>query len=118
MIDKDPIDNAIEVLNRIHKADPTILQTLIFTRVPCNETLAKDPTVQVGCIDSKWPGTEPKEWEVGILGIINGLFGVDDRNIGYIAADLDNEGNIINFTRIGFKDDEVYIHEIDTVKED
>ena len=63
----DPIDRAIEVLNRVHQADPTVLPALIEYRVPCNDAVADDPTVQVrGGYDS--PVT------VGLLGIINGLF--------------------------------------------
>lgn len=88
----DPIDNAVEVLNRLHKADPFVMQNLIFMRVPCNEAVAKDPTIQVG-VDHKGAAT------VGILGIINGLFGVDDRGIGYIYAHLGKSGNVLGFSK-------------------
>jgi hypothetical protein len=89
----DHIDEAIAVLNRIHKSDPSVLPALIFHRVPCNQTLADDPTVQVGKT-----GQEDVEWEVGLLGIINGLFGIQEDGFGYIAANFD-KGMILNFTR-------------------
>lgn len=73
------INEAIEVLNRVHAADPSVLPTLIALRVPCNEAVADDPSVQVGT-------TEHGGFEVGVLGIINGIFGVNARNAGYIAA--------------------------------
>ena len=82
-------EDAIEVLNRIHSTDPTVLPQLIAYRVPCNEGLVDDPTVQVGVHD----GTA----EVGLLGIINGIFGVDERSWGFIAAIYDDDGVLLGF---------------------
>ena len=88
----DAIDNAIEVLNRVHAADPTILPALIQHRVPCNEAVCDDPTVQVGLHDG--------EWKVGLLGIVNGLFGVVEAGgSGWICADFDDEGTLVWFFR-------------------
>lgn len=87
------VDHAIGVLNRIHKADSSVLNALINYRVPCNEELADDPTVQVG---KRNPGPG---MEVGLLGIINGIFGVQKDNTGYIAAVADGNGMLIRFER-------------------
>lgn len=89
----DHIDDAIAVLNRIHETDPTVLPKLIFYRVPCNEALSDDPTVQVGRSDK-----EDADWEVGLLGIINGLFGIQEDGFGYIVAQFE-EGSILRFSR-------------------
>lgn len=89
------IDQAIEVLNRIHKADPSVMQSLIFHRVPCNQLVADDPTVQVGHSEHLSEG-----WEVGILGIINGLFGVDENKWGHIYANFDDHGVLVNFSKV------------------
>lgn len=90
-MDTEAIDQAVEVLNRIHKADPSVLDSLIRYRVPCNEELANDPTVQVR--------VHHEVTDVGILGIINGLFGVDENNWGYIYANFNGMGYLENFTR-------------------
>lgn len=87
-------DEAIEVLNRIHKADPTVLPALIAHRVPCNKDVAVDPTVQVGLRADKSGG-----YEVGFLGVINGFFGVDDNTWGFIAAIYDDDGVLTHFRR-------------------
>lgn len=88
----DAIDQAVEVLNRLHLADPTVMQTLVYQRVPCNQAVAEDPTIQVGgAVNAPM---------VGILGIINGLFGVNDQSLGYIVANIDGKGKILNFSRL------------------
>lgn len=90
----DEVQTAIEVLNRIHAADPSVLPALIAHRVPCNRAVADDPTVQVGKID----GTDD-EWEVGLLGIVNGLYGVQGpKGVGFIAAHYDDEHRLTHFT--------------------
>lgn len=92
-LDASAVDRAIEVLNRIHAADPTVLPALIAHRVPCNIAVGDDPTVQVGKID----GTDQDE--VGLLGIINGLFGVQGpKAVGFIAANYDDDHNLTNFS--------------------
>lgn len=91
-----PADEAIAVLNRIHAADPSVLPALIAHRVPCNETVADDPTVQVG--------KQGDGWEVGLLGIVNGFFGVDERTWGFIAAVYDDDGVLTHFRRTGQDD--------------
>lgn len=83
MKDTDPItaDYAIKILNEGLVADPNAFGSLIDIRVPCGERLARHPTIQVGHY-----GTGVR---VGLLGIINGLFGVDVRGYGPISAILD-----------------------------
>lgn len=88
---KQTVKNAIDVLNRINELDSTVLPQLIKYRVPCNEALADDPTVQVGKLMDG-------AWEVGLLGIINGFFGVDENEVGYIYAHLDGLGGILKFS--------------------
>ena len=94
------VDKAIDVLNRIHSADPSVLSNLIFSRVPCNEELANDPSVQVGVVPKKYE-LDDELWEVGLLGIINGIFGVDEDGYGYIAANFDPlTGYLSDFSRL------------------
>lgn len=92
------VDRAVAILNQIHQMDPTVLPALINYRVPCNEILADHPTVQVGPID-KISNTGPAE--VGLLGILNGIFGtVPGHGYGYIAAHYDDARNLTHFERM------------------
>lgn len=90
------IDEALEVLNRLAKADSKAAYRLICARVECNQVVADDPTIQVGHVDDD-PG---KPFEVGVLGLLNGLFGIDDRGWGAITAVVDGE-RVPVFTRAG-----------------
>lgn len=92
------LDEALAVLNRIHAADPRVMPLLLGTRVMCNEALADDPTVQVGCV-RRTVDVVPGVWEVGFLGILNGIFGVDETGWGYIAAKFSDAGDLIEFVR-------------------
>lgn len=95
----DPIDRAVEVLNEALAADRTIVDQMFRSEWPCNEALAEHPTIQVG----------PTFWADGdhtvcrLLGIINGIFGVDAGNRGPISmqvngADEDPPG-VVEFLR-------------------
>ena len=64
------LDMAINALNRALAADPEAMKALIEYRVPCNEALAKDPTIQVVPLPDQ-PG-----YQVGLLGIVNGMLGI------------------------------------------
>jgi len=96
---KVSISDALEVLNRALEADPDAMAKLREAKVPCNEALAHDPEIQVGMLEKQgsvhdvWEDDEPvsvggrKVYSVGILGVLNGIFGIDDRTgFGAIAA--------------------------------
>lgn len=95
---EDPIDRAIDqaitVLNEAFDADRVAITLLMLrSRVPCNDALAEHPTIQVGRDDYG-------RLEVGPLGLINGLFGVDDESYGFIAFKLDENGDPSGFCRL------------------
>jgi hypothetical protein len=77
----------IETLNRIHKADPTVLPKLIDIRVPCNKEVADDPTVQVDAREG--------QTSIGVLGLLNGIAG--DNKQGIIYAIFDDENKLTHF---------------------
>jgi len=81
----------VTYLNRLLKTDRLAVETLFNIRVLCNSRMAKHPTVQVGKFSSKYA--------VGIIGIINGMFGADMNGWGCISMDLD-EGNKIKRFRM------------------
>lgn len=76
------IDDAIAFLNHLLKVDAEAIRALVETRVPCGEALTNHPTVQVQA-----HGSEPPS--VGLLGLLNGLFGTEPDGGGPIAAVFD-----------------------------
>ncbi len=82
---------AIAFLNGLLQTDPEAVRALVETRVPCNEAMAQHPSVQVSVDD----GVEQRT--VGLLGILNGLIGVDDDGWGFLAAEFDDEGKLTRF---------------------
>ncbi len=76
------IQDVVDLLNRAAKKDLVAMRTLIETRVPCNKVLGDDPTIQV--TESFEGGS--RGFSVGVLGILNGIFGTDDKGWGTIAA--------------------------------
>lgn len=85
-------DHVISFLNTLLRIDPFAINALVSMRVSCNVKLANHPTVQVGTLG----GVHSM---VGWLGILNGMFGVDDAGYGVIGADYE-DGEIVNFKRV------------------
>ncbi len=87
---------AVAVLNRALEADPEAITELVNTRVTYNDALADDPTVQVGLVDEGIEGGQVhRVCRLGPLGLINGLFGVDEFQSGYIYAEGDRTSQVI-----------------------
>jgi hypothetical protein len=96
------VDEAVAVLNRIHEKDPTVLPALLAHRVECSEELAEDETVQVEAFPAdNHSRSRDGGFRVGVLGVLNGVFGLNgDR--GWIAAVVDREtGRLLRFERTG-----------------
>ena len=79
----------VEFLNELLEIDPFAMNALFNIRVFCNTKLADHETVQV-------LGVEGGVGSVGFIGILNGMFGVDEDGWGIIAADL-TDGKINRF---------------------
>lgn len=85
---KDSIDFAISVLNTALDADPVAINTLFSFRVPVNTQLSNHPSIRVRFNDT-----------LGILGLINGLFGTMEDGWGHISALVELDGKIVRFER-------------------
>jgi hypothetical protein len=101
------VDDAVAFLNHLLELDPSAVVAIFKHRVRCNEALAGHPTVQVragslkGDADPR-TGSEKlaiDEYDVSILGVLNGLFGIDERGWGFIAAEYEDDGSISRFVR-------------------
>lgn len=97
MAEKD-VDRFLTFLNELVLLDREAVENLIETRVKCNQQLASHPTVQVMNAAEGAP-------IVGLLGILNGLVGVQPEGSvnpgwGYIAASFDDNEKLVKFIRI------------------
>jgi hypothetical protein len=79
MNQKELAAHVVEVLNRAFQHDPAAMDRLLKCRTHCNEALAQDPTIQV-------VGDATLGYQVGILGLLNGIVGCDEIDHGYVAA--------------------------------
>ena len=77
-------EKLVAFLNELIAIDPEAMTNLFKYRTKCNNALTEHPTVQVG------NGT------VSLVGIINGLCGINENGWGYIATNFkqDPEGNL------------------------
>ena len=75
-------DEAISVLNRLHQKDFWAIQRLFEHRVECNEDLALDETCQV-------KQESDGKYTIGLMGIINAIFGIDEEKCGFISYSID-----------------------------
>ena len=74
------VDMAVRVLNSALEADRKGMSRLFLTEVAVNDDLKNHPTIQVGpSIRSEGVPTVLR-----VMGVINGLFGVDEDNWGFI----------------------------------
>ena len=84
-------DYVVEFLNSLLVIDKAAVQRLVDARTPCNQALADHPTVQCG---KRGDG-----FEVGILGVLNGLLGVDGDGWGFLCAVYEDDGTVRCFSR-------------------
>jgi hypothetical protein len=84
------LDDVVKFLNELLEIDKPAIAALLANRVPCNQALADHPTVQV---HSQHGG-----YSVGMFGIINGLFGTDEKGCGQLRYVFD-DGQLIRFER-------------------
>lgn len=88
------IDDVVALLNEALALDAEAISRLFLCRVPCNTALADHPTIQCGSRESI------QHRVVGPLGLLNGMFGVDERGWGAICAVVENHASITRFERV------------------
>lgn len=80
-IDYKLAERVVALLNDMLEMDAPAVAALIANRVPCNTKLLNHPTVQVG--------VQHGGNHVGMLGVLNGLCGIDDVGFGGVVACFD-----------------------------
>ena len=78
------IDNVVNLLNDLAEKDNECIKNLCLTRIECNDLIANHKYVQV----------HQKPQSVGLLGILNGLFEVNDFAWGCICMHIHDDGNV------------------------
>jgi hypothetical protein len=87
------VDDAIAILNHALYLDFDAFQNLVERRVACNADLADHPTIQVATTP------ERDRFAVGLLGVLNGLFGVDANGDGPITGVYSEDNELLRFDR-------------------
>lgn len=83
--DEVTLEETVEFLNELVRDDPAMMKRLVQARVECNDEIKEHASVQVN-----------EEGEVGVLGLLNGLFGANDCGYGAIYAEFDEDmGNVL-----------------------
>lgn len=95
------IQDTVDFLNSLIDIDPDAISNLSSVRVGCNKAMADHPTVQVAGISKSY-------FIVGIVGILNGLFGSDEYGWGHISADYEGS-RVKRFRVLSNHDIEKYI---------
>ncbi|MDF1666286.1 MAG: hypothetical protein P1V97_31345, partial [Planctomycetota bacterium] len=83
-------DQACEFLNELLKKDQEFVKSLVSTRFKCQGSLAFDPNLL--CLYS----SDFSAAYAGFLGVLNGLFGIDENGQGCISVFVE-EGEIKRF---------------------
>lgn len=99
------IQDALDLLNEIVEKDKACAKALLNARVPCNQAIAEHPTIQVHAYDGNPP-------TVGLIGFLNGLFGIDDETgMGALAASVyPDNGDVCEFVRTPKQDSKIEKH--------
>jgi len=78
--DSVTLNEVVDLLNSMLELDKETTQRLVETRIVCNQKLADHPTIQVSSYRVEG------QHHVGLLGVLNGLFGVDEDLYGGLAV--------------------------------
>ena len=89
----EAIDFAIKVLNEALELDSRAINKIMQFKFECSEELAGHSTIQCG-------KTFQETFTISGLGLINGLFGVNENSEGMILACVEG-GRITSFKRRG-----------------
>lgn len=96
------IAECVELLNRILGVDPGAITGLIGMKMLCDKALADIPGIELGLSTGAPGGPYDGKPMVGLLGVLNGLFGADGpeggpyQGHGVVCAVLDG-GRIVRF---------------------
>jgi len=100
------MQDAVDLLNEALKLDSVAVNSVCNVRCLCNLDLAKHETIQVG-----QAGRNGQVFIVGIIGLLNGMFGKDQAGLGALCAIYDDNFKITSFKIFDPKTD-AYIDDV------
>jgi hypothetical protein len=87
------IDDVIKFLNDLLKLDYDLMYEFVMNRKKCNDKVAGHETIQVQL------NAGDENLTVGLIGLLNGIFGKDEEGWGPIACVIEDDGKISGFER-------------------
>ena len=81
------IEDVCEILNDLLKIDYDACFRLVNHRETCNVKVYNHPTIMVAEIAG--------EYTVGIIGLLNGMFGIREDGFGQLCYNMDNDSEKI-----------------------
>lgn len=95
--DSITMEEVVAFLNNLLQIDCIAMSELVGTRVRCNPNMADHPSVQVMARNDPETG-EVGDFRVGIFGILNGMFGIQEDGMGPMLYLIeDNTNKVIKF---------------------
>jgi hypothetical protein len=88
------VTEAVATLNELVALDRDVMDKLVKARFITTTEFSNHPTVQCG---RRGPNSE---LTIGLLGVLNAIFGIDSFDWGYVAVDLDDDGNLLKFKEL------------------
>ena len=86
------IEHAVDILNTLVECDRDAIRDLIGQRVDCNKGMVEHPTCQVTTFEAKdCEGTDMTSYAVGLLGVLNAIFGTSKKRIAASYDDVTHE---------------------------
>jgi hypothetical protein len=89
--EKITAQDACNMLNELLKLDYECTAALIRHHECCNKSVTEHPTIQVQCYG------KDKHPLLGIVGVINGMFGIREDGMGAICYESDENDKILGF---------------------
>jgi len=91
---EEAAEHAIDVLNGALAMNAEAISKLLLFSIPCPPELVSHPTIQVRPVLKSEVSTE--QYELSVLGLINGLFGLAEEGRGRITAQCATETSLIH----------------------
>jgi hypothetical protein len=86
---QESAQQAVDVLNQALAADPKAIQLLFDYRVSVGDTVADHESIMVR--------TKQGKHTLGVLGLLNGILGLNEKGTGPVMAEIDDNGMIERF---------------------
>jgi len=83
-------EDVVALLNEMLDIDPVATQLLVKQRIRCNHKMKKHNDLQINLDNNNDP-------KVGLLGVLNGLFGKSPKGYGFILAQISEGGQYLKF---------------------